>query len=228
MHLDYHVVYSNRKTLSIIVERDRSILVRAPQSMTDEEITQAVENKKIWIYEKTHHPQKYPPDPVKKEFVSGETILYLGRNYRLELIDEDTKEICFNSCFFISRYQKVNAGELIKEWYMSRGRKILIPRIRNFADAMGVAYNQVSITDMKYRWASCSPKNNLNFNWRILKAPMSVIDYLIVHELAHLLELSHSTKFWNIVAVQVPEYEKPKAWLKDYGYRLEEDFYSMD
>ena len=228
MRLDYRIDYSDRKTLSIIVERDRSILVRAPRNMTEKEISQAVEDKKIWIYEKTRHPQKYPPEPVKKEFVSGETILYLGRNYRLELIDEDTKEIRFNSCFYISRHQKGNASELIKKWYVSRGREKLVPRIHYFADTIGVTYNELFITDMKYRWASCSPKNNLNFNWRILKAPMSVVDYLIVHELAHLLELSHSAKFWNIVAVQVPDFERPKVWLRNYGYRLEEDFQSLE
>jgi len=224
MELDYRVVYSDRKTLSIIVERDRSIIVRAPKNMPVDEIQQMVEEKKKWLYEKTHHPQKYPPEPVKKEFVSGETILYLGHNYRLELTDDISDTIRFESCFYISRRQKARAAELFRAWYMQRAREKLIPRIRHFAETLGVSYNHLLISELKYSWASCTPRNNLNFNWRIIKAPMTVVDYLIVHELAHLLDPGHSPTFWNIVAVQVPGYERPKAWLKDFGYRLEEDF----
>ena len=221
---DYQVVYSDRKTLSIIVERDRSILVRAPRHMSAEEVRQRVDEKRLWLYEKINHPQKYPPEPLKKEFVTGETILYLGRNYRLELTDNESDEIRFSGCFTISRHQKARAGELFRAWYTERAHEKLLPRIRHFAETLGVAYNQLLISDLKYRWASCTPKNNLNFNWRILKAPMFVVDYLIVHELAHLIEPSHSAEFWNIVAVQIPGYERPKEWLREWGYRLEEDF----
>ena len=224
MNQDYRVVYSDRKTLSIIVERDRSLLVRAPKGMSAQEIQKHVDEKKLWIYEKIRHPQKYPPVPAKKEFVTGETVLYLGRNYRLEIMNEDSKDILFASCFYVSHSQKANISELFKAWYTTRAQEKLLPRIRFFAEAMGVTYNRLLISDLKYRWASCTPKNNLNFNWRIIKAPMYVIDYLIVHELAHLLEPNHTARLWNIVAVQVPEYEKSKEWLKDFGYRLEEDF----
>ena len=224
MKQDYRVVYSDRKTLSIIVERDRSLLVRAPKGMSAEEIQQLVDEKKLWIYEKLRHPQKYPPVPLKKEFVAGETILYLGRNYRLEIMDKEIEGIQFDSCFYVSRHEKARAGELFQAWYMARAQDKLLPRIRRFAESMGVEYNRLLISDLKYRWASCTPKNNLNFNWRIIKAPMYVIDYLIVHELAHLLEPNHTPRFWNIIAVQVPGFEKPKKWLKDFGHRLEEDF----
>lgn len=224
MNQDYRVVYSDRKTLSIIVERDRSLLVRAPKGMSSQEIQKRVDEKKLWIYEKTRHPQKYPPVPVKKEFVTGETVLYLGRNYHLEITEDDFDGVRFDSRFYVSRHQKARAGEIFQDWYMQRAQEKLLPRIRRFAESMGVDYNRLLISDLKYRWASCTPKNNLNFNWRIIKAPMYVIDYLIVHELTHLLEPNHTARFWNIIAVQVPEYEKPKAWLKGFGYRLEEDF----
>lgn len=224
MKQDYRVVYSNRKTLSIIVERDRSLLVRAPRGMSVEEIEQLVNEKKLWIYEKIRHPQKYPPMPAKKEFVTGETVLYLGRNYRLEITDENIEGIQFDSRFYVPRRQKSRVSELFQAWYMERAQEKLLPRIRRFAESMGAAYNHLLISNLRYRWASCTPRNNLNFNWRIIKAPMYVIDYLIVHELAHLLEPNHTTRFWNIIAVQIPEYEKPKKWLRDYGHRLEEDF----
>jgi predicted metal-dependent hydrolase len=224
MKQDYRIVYSDRKTLSIIVERDRSLLVRAPKGMSAEEIRKRVDEKKLWIYEKVRHPQKYPPVPLKKEFVTGETVLYLGRNYRLEVTDQDFDTVHFDSGFYVARSQKAHAGKLFQDWYTVRAEEKLLPRIRRFAESMGVAYNRLLISDLKYRWASCTPKNNLNFNWRIIKAPLYVIDYVIVHELAHLLEPNHTGRFWNVIAVQIPDYEKPKKWLKDHGPKLEEDF----
>ncbi|MBN1454586.1 MAG: M48 family metallopeptidase [Anaerolineales bacterium] len=224
MEWDYKVIYSDRKTLSLVVERDRSIVVRAPKGTSEQQIQQALEAKKLWLYKKLNHPQKYPEDPVHKEFVTGESLLYLGRNYRLEISDEVFPGVRFQSRFYISRKRRSEAGRLLREWYVERAREKLPPRIGRFADAMGVTYNQIRVSDLKYRWASCTPKNNLNFNWRIIKAPMSVVDYLIVHELAHVLQTGHSDTFWNIVAVQVPDYERSKEWLRDYGHLLEEDF----
>lgn len=224
MQLDYQIVYSNRKTITITVERDRSVVVSAPIGMSPERIKELVESKKLWLFEKINHIQKYPSQVLRKEFVTGETIMYLGRYYRLEITGEDKPEVRFQNRFFIPRCQQAQAAQLLREWYMARAREKLTPKIRYFAEALGVTYNQILISDLKYRWASCTPKNNLNFNWRILKAPLFVIDYLIVHELAHLLEANHTPQFWNIIAVQVPRYESAKEWLRTNGNLLEEDF----
>lgn len=224
MQLDYSVVYSDRKTITITVERDRTVIVRAPVGTPDDKIRQAVESKKLWLYEKINHAQKYPLQKTRKEFVTGETIMYLGRYYRLEITDDDEPGVRFRNRFYISRRNQANAGVLLRSWYMERAREKLTPRIRSFAESMGVAHHQILVSDLKYRWASCTPKGNLNFNWRIIKAPMFVIDYLIVHELAHLIEPNHSPEFWNIVAVQTPRYEVARAWLQEHGAELEEDF----
>lgn len=224
MQLEYQIVYSNRKTISITVERDRSVVVCAPNGVSTEKIKEIVESKKLWLFEKINHTQKYPPQPVRKEFVTGETIMYLGRYYRLEITGEERPGVYFQNRFYISRHHQTQAAQLLREWYIARAREKLPPKIHYFAEALGVTYNQILVSDLKYRWASCTPKNNLNFNWRILKAPLFVIDYLIVHELAHLLESNHTPQFWNIIAVQVPRYELAKEWLRTNGNLLEEDF----
>lgn len=224
MQLDYQIVYSNRKRIAITVERDRSVVVHAPNGTSQEKIQSVVESRKLWLYEKINHAQKYPPQPVRKEFVTGETIMYLGRYYRLEITKDEHPGVRFQNRFYISRQHQAQAGQLLRDWYMARAKEKLTPKIRCFAEALGVTYNQILISDLKYRWASCTPKNNLNFNWRIIKAPIFVVDYLIVHELAHLLEPNHTPQFWNIVAVQVPRYELAKDWLRSHGSVLEEDF----
>jgi predicted metal-dependent hydrolase len=224
MELDYQVIYSKRKTITLTVERDRSIVVRAPIGTPEEKIRHAIEAKKLWLYEKINHQQKYPPQPARKEFVTGETIFYLGRNYRLEITDDDAPGVRFQSRFYISRRHQPNAAHLLRQWYTERAQEKLPPKANHFARSLGVSFNHILISDLKVRWASCTPKNNLNFNWRIIKAPTFVIDYLIVHELAHLLEPNHTPEFWNIVAVQVPRYEQAKEWLRENGSILEEDF----
>lgn len=223
MELDYRVIYSNRHTIGLSVERDRSVVVRAPSGTPEEAIRQAVEAKRLWLYEKLNSSQKYPPKPARKEFVTGETLLYLGRHYRLEVTDDDEPGVRFQSRFYISIRHKADAGRLLRDWYMARAQVKLVPKVAEYATAMGVAYDRIMISDLKVRWASCTPKNNLNFNWRIIKAPPFVVDYLIVHELAHLLEPNHTARFWNIIAVQIPHYTLAKEWLREHGATLEED-----
>jgi predicted metal-dependent hydrolase len=221
MNLNYKILYSDRKTLTISVERDRSIIVRAPRHLSRERIDTFVQRKRLWLFDKLRSKQKFPPEPVEKEFVSGETLIYLGRHYRLQVTSRAIDGIHFHQEFLISKDNHVAASELFKQWYIQKAKEKIIPRVREFAKTLGVSYNRIKISDMRYRWGSCTPSNNLNFNWKLIKAPMFVIDYVIVHELAHLLEPNHTEEFWNIVAVQVPKYEKAKEWLRENGGVLE-------
>lgn len=220
MNLEYSIVYSDRKTLQIIVERDRSVVVRAPNHTSTEKIREAVEKKKLWLYEKTHHPQKYRANE-DKALIPGSSILYLGKEYRLDTTDKEAEGIVFDGRFVVSKSAIRRVPALLRAWYIERANELLIPRIKHYAKQVGVEYSRVFISDLKYRWGSCTPKNNLNFNWRLIKAPMSVIEYVIVHELAHLLEPNHSTKFWAIVKTQAPQYVRAKDWLKKNGQVLD-------
>lgn len=224
MKLDYSVKYSKRKTLSISVERDRTVIVHAPQDLSKDKIDDIVKSKKNWIIDKINHSQKYPINLKAKEFVSGESLLYLGRNYQLLVIDEDFKGIRFNQRFIISKSNQAVANQLFKEWYLNKALEKIEPLAKKFSANLGVKYNKCKTSEMKYRWASCTPKNNILFNWRIVKAPMFVLEYLVAHELTHLIESNHTANFWNIVSIQVPNFEKAKKWLKEYGYLLEIDF----
>ena len=224
MQLDYEIIYSKRKTLGITVERDSRVIVHAPEGMSAEKIEKAVDSKKLWLFEKTQHVQKYPKVKQQKEFVTGGTLLYLGRNYRLEIVSDTLPDIEFHAKFIIGREKQALARELFQQWYETRAKERLNLRSRYFAKAMGVSFNRVMVSDLKYRWGSCTPNNNLNFNWRIIKAPSYVIDYLVIHELAHLLESNHTRRFWNIIAVQMPRLQEAREWLKTHGNLLEVDF----
>lgn len=221
MELDYTLIYTDRKTLSIIVERDRSVIVRAPLGTDPETIRQIIESRKQWLHHKISHPQKYgdPPAPPGKELVNGESFLYLGRSYRIELIDSDG-DIQFNQKFLVPKRLVDNKKDVFKQWYITQAQEKILPRVPDFARSLGVEYNQAKISNSCYRWGSCTPKNNLNFNWRLIKAPMFVIDYVIIHELAHLLEANHTPRFWNIIRAQSTHVDKAKEWLKENGTLL--------
>ncbi|MDA3860887.1 MAG: SprT family zinc-dependent metalloprotease, partial [Melioribacteraceae bacterium] len=173
-----------------------------------------MQSKTSWLKDKINHPQKYPLDFNAKEFVSGESLLYLGRNYQLLVVDEEFEGIIFNQSFSISKSNQKNANQLFKEWYLAKALEKIKPLAQKYASNLGVKYNGCKTSEMKYRWGSCTPKNNIIFNWRIVKAPMYVLEYLVAHELVHLIESSHSTNFWNILSIQVPSYPKAKKWLK--------------
>lgn len=222
MNLEYSVIFATRKTLTITVERDRSVVVRAPYGTPREKIDAIVEQKKLWLYEKTRHAQKHDRPVKQREFISGATVLYLGKNYRLEVISEDFDGILFDNKFLISRSSTAQAPSLLRDWYIKKAKEKITPQVKFYATHMGVSYNDILISDLKYRWGSCTPKNNLNFNWRLIKSPMRVIEYVIVHELTHLLEPNHTANFWAIVKTQLPDYLKSKEWLKHAGSLLEE------
>ena len=225
MELAYTIQRSaKRRKLTITVERDRSVVVQAPEGMSEEKIRQVVESRRQWIYEKTGHPQKYQglPHAPGKELVSGESALYLGRQYRIEVVKTGLAGVRFTQRFFIPAIQGGKRVEALREWYIGKAKEKIVPRVQVHARELGVDVAETKIVDIRFRWGSCTVNNNISLNWRLIKAPMFVIDYVIVHELAHLIEANHTQKFWNIVYTQAPTMEKAKVWLKENGQLLEE------
>lgn len=226
MELSYIVQRSaKRKTLTITVERDRSVVVHAPADASDETIQHVVESRRLWIFGKLHHGRKYRdlPHPPGKELVSGESALYLGRSYRIDVLANGAGEIQFTQRFLIPAALASRRKGAMREWYRARAHETILSRVSRHAAMLGVDFNRASIVDSRYRWGSCTVGRNVAFNWRLIKAPMFVIDYVIVHELAHLREANHTRQFWSVVRTHVPNMEKARAWLIENGQVLEEE-----
>lgn len=226
MELSYSVRRSaKRKKLTITVERDRSVVVHAPSDATVATIERAVESKRQWIFDKLHHSQKYQvlPHPPGKELVTGESVLYLGRSYRIELVANGLAEIQLTRRLLIPASIEKRRNGAMREWYVARANEKILPRVPPHARALGVEFNGAKIVDSRYRWGSCTAHDTVTFNWRLIKAPIFVIDYVIVHELAHLIEANHTPKFWNVVSAQIPRIEQARAWLRHNGELLEQD-----
>lgn len=219
--LNYTTKYSEkRKTLGLVVERDKSVVVLAPKGTSTTTIEGFVQKKKFWIFKKVNHSPKLGEPKPETPFMSGKSILYLGKNYNMDVVDEPVNGFRFDGKFLIERSSLSKANELLVEWYKAEAKKTIVPKVEQYARQLGVEYNKILISDLKYSWGSCTLKGNLNFNWRLIKAPQFVINYVVIHELAHLIELNHSERFWNIVSVQMPNYLEAKEWLREFGERV--------
>lgn len=214
-----------RKKLTITVERDRAIIIHVPEGVSDDEAHRVVEAKRQWLLEKLKHPQKYQarPHPPGKEVVNGESAPYLGRDYQIEIAETKSGQVEFSGRFTVPTAHQVNRREVLKDWYIARANERILPRVHQQARTLGLAFTSARIVDNRYRWGSCTVRDTVNFNWRLIKAPIFVIDYVIVHELAHLLETNHTPRFWSIIRAHTPTMEKAKEWLKEHGQVLEEE-----
>jgi len=216
---------AKRKRLTITVERDRTVVVHAPTDVSEAKIEAILLAKQRWIRDKVNHSQKYtaPIHPPGKEIVNGESALYLGRHYQIELTPGKEKAIRFEQKFLIPAWLASGRQTVLRSWYQERADEKILPKVEKFAKQLGVDYGKARLVDDLYRWGSCTPNDNLHFNWRLIKAPVYVIDYVIIHELAHLREPNHTPRFWSIVHSQCPKMDKAKQWLKEHGQILEEE-----
>lgn len=219
--LRVQVFRANRKSMKLQVSEKGEVLLYAPLTVREELIARFVKDHKDWIESKLRLISSRDPKVLRREFVPGESFLYLGDYYRLEIVDNQQEPLVFrDGWFYLSKKHTGQAREVFIEWYKEQAKKVIPRRVKWYASSGGFKYNIVRITDAKKRWGSHTKNGNLNFSWRLIMAPLRVIDYVVVHELAHTLEPTHSSRFWGIVKVLMPDYEKWKSWLEEHGYML--------
>lgn len=219
--INYEVIRRKRKSSSLIVENDGTVKLIVPQDALNEDIEKIIESKRYWIYTKRSEFEALNYSRVDRKFVNGQGFLYLGVSYRLELVDELEVDIkLYRGKFYMKRSKASNGKEVFKSFYKEKGLSRIIERINIYKSMMGVEPQNIRIMELKNRWASCTDEGNLNFNWKCIMAPLSIIDYIVVHELAHLIYKDHGTEFWNMVDKIISDYENRKNWLRDNGAGL--------
>ena len=154
-------------------------------------------------------------------YEDGAVFPYLGREYVLKLRQYPSYKrpgiLPEENCLLVltAMTDADTLKKALKSWYVQQAKQIIPKRVAYYAEQMGEAYGDIRIKDVKSRWGSCSSKRNLNFNWRLVLAPMEMLDYVVVHELCHLKEMNHSPAFWRLVEAVLPDYKKRRAWLKE-------------
>jgi len=208
----------NRKTVELTVERDGHLTIRAPAGTDDSVLTGFVQEKRFWLYQKIAMKNAMRQAVATKEFVSGEGFPYLGRSYRLLLVDhQDVPLKLENGRFRMNRGDADKGRELFIAWYALHALPWIRSRVRLFAPRVGVEPAKVEVRDLGFRWGSCGRAGTLNFNWATILLPPAIVEYVIVHELVHILEANHTPEFWQRVERAMPDYERRKAWLAENG-----------
>ena len=209
-----------RKTVEITLDRGGELIIAAPPDAGRELLEGFVREKRFWLYTKMAEKQSRLQPLAAKEFVSGEGFPYLGRSYRLLLVEgQDVPLKLEAGRFKLRRSIAPQARAHFVNWYTEHAQTWLRRRVKDWARRMGVAPAGVEVRDLGFRWGSCGRAGNVNFHWATILLPISLVDYVIVHELAHLIEPNHTPEFWQRVGRALPEYEQRKNWLAEHGGR---------
>ncbi len=216
--IDIKIIRSRRKTISIFIERDGSVSARVPEDIPEDELKQVLLTKEYQIHKNLAEWEQLNDKKVIREYVNGQSFLYLGRNYRLSLVSEGEKKLVLkNGRFVLPKQFQDKAKELFMEFYKEKLNEKLHPILSRYKGQIGVSPKQVKVMELQNRWASCSSIGKLNFHWKCAMAPIDVLNYIVVHELVHLIHPNHTQAFWNEIDKVMPNYERHVQWLRLNG-----------
>lgn len=227
----------NGQTISYIIKRsarakhvrlevrpETGLTVVIPKSYKIGQLPDLLETKERWILDKLAKCGKVQPLCAVEEVKSGDVIPYLGRD--LEVVkrqdhrNPDSVKLEHNRLIVSLRSATSRLNLVLEQWYRMQAAKLIKERADKLSARLGLTYNRLIIRGQKTRWGSCSHKGNLSFNWKLIMAPEPVIDYIIIHELAHLKEMNHTKRFWELVVEHCPRWREHKKWLNDHETEL--------
>ncbi|MEI6055051.1 MAG: SprT family zinc-dependent metalloprotease [Lentisphaerota bacterium] len=208
------IVRSNRRTLSLVISRSGEVIVRAPIKISQHAITQFVNRHADWIIKKQKQLKQ------DTESLSEECAYYLGTKYCIVIDNELSEPFKFDGAFYLSERYSKHKKEILESWFKAQATKIIKPKFIELAEKYSIKFNSLLITGAKARWGSCNNKRNINFSYRLIMADLKAVEYVIVHELAHLIELNHSGNFWNEVKKIMPDYKEHEKYLRLNGHKF--------
>jgi predicted metal-dependent hydrolase len=212
------IIRSHRRTIALIVENDGSVIIRAPYRLSRTVIDKFFEDHADWIREKQNLVKLNNPPPHR--FVDGEIFYFLGKEYPLKIVTDQSVLLHLEGEFLLHEKAIPNATAIFTDWYREQAFEVIGDRLTQLARHFDINYKKFRISNARKRLGSCSNRGTLSFTWRLILAPIEVIDYIIIHELTHISIPNHSKQFWNQVKQYMPDYSIHKSWLKSHGKRL--------
>ncbi len=211
-----------QKSISITIA-DNRVKIAVPYHLPQDQIDKLLKKKSKWIKEKLFVRSQIQT-ARKKDYVSGEDFLYLGRHYRLKVL-LGKKYLVELKNGYLTAYVKdksktAKTKRLIKQWYLKQASIYLIKKTEQLASTLSLTFNFTKVREYKSRWGSCSTSGNIFYNWRLVMAPPKIIQYVVFHELMHLKEHNHSPKFWKMLRSAYPDLDTAKQWLVYNGHTL--------
>jgi predicted metal-dependent hydrolase len=208
------IVRSHRNSVGIKINNDASVTVSVPYLYPKFLVNKLLHEKEDWIREKQQLLTLRMAPKERSDY------WYLGKLYPLALGKNMKDLVEVSDKMYVGSTNPKFAKTYLLSWYKTQARKIIVPRVQHYAKISGSSYRSIGITSAETRWGSCSSEKTLNFNWKLVMAPIEVIDYVICHELAHLTELNHSRDFWETVRKMYPLYREYRTWLRRHGDQL--------
>ncbi len=217
--IDFLVEYSARKTLGITVTPDLDVLVKAPIDSLLDKIKEKILKKAAWIIKQQSFFLSFQPKTPARRYIGGETHLYLGRQYLLKIESSKKDSVKLKGKFIeVHTTDKSKVKGLVKEWYLrhskSKFKEIAQPLIDKFKKHK-IEPDSIVFREMPTRWGSCTPKGKIILNPELIKAPKGCIEYVIIHELCHLIHHDHTQKFIDLQTKEMPDWEKWKYKLEN-------------
>ncbi len=221
----------NRETMEVTIDTSIELTVTAPMTATMEDVEEVLESRQEWILEKLYGLQEQREPPYPKEYMSGEKLLYRGRQYPLEVIEGDVSEptLSFDEQTFTLRVHRFDKDvdhvsirrkrQAVVDWFIGHAEDELPERVSRFESRLGLTDVPVWVGEIDGRWGEYK-EGTIRLNWRLILAPVRIQDYVIVHELAHSVHDEHSDGFWNTVGSLIPDYEDRREWLRVNGNTL--------
>lgn len=227
--IEIEVIRSKRKNLCISINEDGKVIAKIPAYVSEPTLKELIDQKAAWIYEKREAVKQRQIKKVKRQYVNGATLMYMGKEVPMELIfakqsnvelflDEETGDSKF--VIHAPNTEVESMQKLLKKWYKKQSMEYLTQKVATYAQNMKVTYGSISIKSRKKQWGTCDTQGNLTFSWRLIMAREDVIDYVIVHELCHRKHMDHSKQFWNAVEQVLPDYKKREQWLQDNNLNM--------
>lgn len=216
--IDFRLEYSDRKSLGITVTPEMEVLVKAPSGTSIEKIKEKIKKKAPWIIKQLSFFLTFQPKTPKRKYINGETHLYLGKQYRLQIQVGENESVKLKGKFIeVTVIKKSRAKELLMDWYLQHARikfhSIAEPLIEKFKK-YNVGPSSIVLREMPTRWGSCTPKGKIILNPELIKAPKGCIEYVIIHELCHLIHHDHTQKFIDLQSKEMKDWEKWKMKLE--------------
>ncbi len=218
--INYSVTYSDRKTLGIVVNSDKTVLVKAPEGAAIELIRERINKRAGWIVKQWQYFDSFGTPTPPRRYIGGESHYYLGRQYLLRVEEGKPNSVKYKGRYFeVVCNPKSKAKDLMKGWYRERAKvkfaEVAEPIITRFA-RYGVEPTSIYIQEMENRWGSCTQAGKVILNTELIKMPKPCIEYVITHELAHLVHRNHTKSFYELLEAEMPDWKRWKDRLERF------------
>lgn len=224
VEFNYKIIYSKRKTISLQVKPDLSVIINAPTKTSDKYLTKILENRAKWIVEKQKYFAENKKLPRQKNFENDEKFLFLGNEYSLKIERDLINKVLLEDEFLIVKatiITKAKIKNLIDEFYKNNAIKLISERFQicqfQTQEHNIICNAPIKFRKMRARWGNCTSRGEITFNTELVKTPIECIDYVIIHELCHLKEFNHSKNFYNLVAQFLPDWKFRKKKLNEFA-----------